>query len=35
MKNEIGFHIPVRPMPPEYIFEMGTPNFVPAPEKWE
>ncbi|MCU4333814.1 putative metallopeptidase [Acinetobacter pittii] len=35
MKNEVGFHVPVRPMPPEWIFEMGTPNFVPAPEMWD
>lgn len=35
MKNEVGFHVPVRPMPPEWIFEMGTPNFAPAPEMWE
>ncbi|MFX2185257.1 transposase, partial [Acinetobacter baumannii] len=30
MKKEVGFHVPVRPMPPEWIFEMDTPNFVPA-----
>ncbi|HAV4152528.1 TPA: transposase, partial [Acinetobacter baumannii] len=35
MKNEVGFHVPVRPMPPEWLFEMDTPNFVPAPELWE
>jgi len=35
MKNEVGFHVPVRPMPPEWIFEMGTSNFVPAPEMWD
>ncbi len=35
MKNEIGFHVPVRPMPPEWLFEMDTPNFAPAPEMWE
>ncbi|MDR8284344.1 transposase, partial [Acinetobacter baumannii] len=26
MKNEVGFHVPVRPMPPEWLFEMDTPN---------
>lgn len=35
MKNEVGFHVPVRPMPPEWIFEIDTPNFAPAPELWE
>ncbi|EMQ0326503.1 putative metallopeptidase [Acinetobacter baumannii] len=35
MKNEVGFHVPVRPMPPEWLFEMDTPNFAPAPEIWE
>ncbi|EHU2375558.1 transposase [Acinetobacter baumannii] len=35
MKNEVGFHVPVRPMPPEWLFEMDTQNFAPAPEMWE
>ncbi|MDV7635177.1 putative metallopeptidase [Acinetobacter baumannii] len=35
MKNEVGFHVPVRPMPPEWLFEMDTPKFAPAPEMWE
>ncbi|XZT15431.1 putative metallopeptidase [Acinetobacter baumannii] len=35
MKNEVSFHVPVRPIPPEWLFEIGTPNFAPAPELWE
>ncbi|WP_336026375.1 putative metallopeptidase [Acinetobacter pittii] len=35
MKSEVGFHVPVRPMPPEWLFEFNTPNFAPAPELWE
>ncbi|EXF17606.1 hypothetical protein J602_2807 [Acinetobacter baumannii 1417041] len=35
MKNEVVFHVPVRPMSPEWIFEIGAPNFVPASEMWE
>lgn len=31
MKNEVGFYVPVCPMIPESIFEMGIPNLVPAP----
>ncbi|ENX60714.1 transposase [Acinetobacter sp. ANC 5659] len=34
MKNEIGFVVKARPYPPEHIFLMDTPDFVPAPELW-
>lgn len=30
MKNEVGFSIPVRPYPPEWIFDEDTSDFVPA-----
>ena len=35
MKNEIGFVVKARPYPPEHIFLMDTPDFVPAPELWQ
>ncbi|MEQ1303206.1 putative metallopeptidase [Acinetobacter radioresistens] len=35
MKHEIGFTVPVRPFPPDWIFNFGTPNFSPAPELWQ
>ena len=35
MKNEVGFHVPFRPMPPEWLFALDTPNFTPAPELWD
>ncbi|MFV5365445.1 putative metallopeptidase [Acinetobacter oleivorans] len=34
MNQEVGFHVPTRPVPPEWLFDFGTPNFVPAPEMW-
>ncbi|PKF31942.1 putative metallopeptidase [Acinetobacter proteolyticus] len=34
MKNEIGFVVKARPYPPEHIFLMDTPDFLPAPELW-
>ena len=34
MNHEIGFVINQRPYPPEWIFALDTPNFVPAPELW-
>ncbi|WP_180172797.1 putative metallopeptidase [Acinetobacter sp. YH01025] len=34
MINEVGQAIPVRPYPPKEIFDLDTPNFIPAPELW-
>lgn len=32
--NEVGQLVPVRPYPPKFIFELDTPDFLPAPELW-
>lgn len=33
--NELGFVIPQRPYPPDWIFAIDTPNFAPVPELWQ
>ena len=35
MNQEVGFHVPVRIMSPKWLFEINTPNFLPALEIWE